>query len=231
MPRMRWLVASILVATVGAAPVAADATETTALFHLRRGVAAFQRGDYLTARDELTIANRLVPERANPYRWLALTAVQLGDCQAARVHAEGFLGRAAPDDPRAPELVRLRELCERTGALTVTSTPDHAELRLDGVVGGATPYVTRSLRAGTHTLRVDHPGRAAATRTVLVPSGGELTVALRLPAPARPLYRRWWVWAAVAGTAAVATTAIVLTTDDAPATLPPIHCDALGCRP
>ena len=128
MARMRWLVASILVATVGAAPVAADATEATALFHLRRGVAAFERGDYLTARDELTIASKLVPERANPYRWLALTAVQLGDCLAAGGHAEGFLGRAAPDDPRAPELARLRELCERTGALTVTSTPDHAEL-------------------------------------------------------------------------------------------------------
>jgi len=231
MARMRWLVASILVATVGAAPVAADATDATALFHLRRGVAAFERGDYLTARDELTIASKLVPERANPYRWLALTAVQLGDCQAARVHAEGFLGRAAPDDPRAPELTRLRELCERTGALTVTSTPDHAELRLDGVVVGTTPYVTRALSAGAHTLRADHPGRASATRTVLVPSGGELTVALRLPAPARPLYRRWWVWAAVAGTAAIATTAIVLSADDDPATLPPIHCDALGCRP
>ena len=134
--------------------------------YLRRGVAAFERGDYLTARDELTIASKLVPERANPYRWLALTAVQLGDCQAARVHAEGFLGRAAPDDPRAPELARLRELCERTGALTVTSTPDHAELRLDGVVVGTTPYVTRALSAGAHTLRADHPGRASATRTV-----------------------------------------------------------------
>ncbi len=231
MARMRWLVASILVATVGARPVGADATEATALFHLQRGVAAFERGDYLTARDELTIANRLVPERANPYRWLALTAVQLGDCQAARGHADAFLRRAAADDPRAPELIRLRELCLRTGALTVTSTPDHAELRLDGVVVGATPYVSRSLAAGAHTLRADHPGRASATRTVLVPSGGALTVALRLPAPPRPLYRRWWVWAAVAGTAAAATTAIVLSSDAAPATLPPIRCDALGCRP
>jgi hypothetical protein len=63
MARMRWLVASILVATVGAAPVAAVATEATALFHLRRGVAGFVRGDYLSAGEELTIASKLVPER------------------------------------------------------------------------------------------------------------------------------------------------------------------------
>ncbi len=165
--------ASILVAAAAIA-ARADTVEATALFHLDRGVAAFHRGDYVTAQREFTAAHDLVPERANPYRWLALTAAQLGDCPTARVHADAFLIRVGPDDARAAELVRLRELCHRTAATRVTAAPRRA----------------------------------------------------------RPLYTRWWFWTGVAGAAALATTAVVLATADDPATaLPPIRCDATGCRP
>lgn len=167
--------ASILVAAAAVA-ARADTVENTALYHLDRGVAAFRRGDYLTAQREFIAAHDLVPERANPYRWLALTAAQLGDCQAARVHADAFLIRVGPDDARAAELVRLRELCHRA-AVRANSTP---------------PPRSRS----------------------------------------RSLYTRWWFWTGVAGAAAIATTAVVLATADDPATaLPPIRCDATGCRP
>lgn len=234
MARMRRAVASILVAaavaSVGGAR--ADATETTALFHLDRGVAAFRAGDYLAARREFTIAHELVPDRANPSRWLALTAVQLGDCQAARASADDFLARVPAGDPRAAELERLRDLCLRTGALHVTTAPAGAVIHLDGAVVGPAPYHALAVTAGAHTVVADHPGRASVTRTVLVPAGGALAVELRLGRPARPLHRRWWFWPTVAGAAALTATAIVLASQpDDPAVLPPIRCDALGCRP
>lgn len=180
---MRALVASFVAASLAAAGARADATETAALFHLERGVAAFKAGDFVEARRELTIAHELAPDRANPYRWLALTAVQLGDCPGARDNASGFLARVPADDPRAAELVRLRDLCTRGGVVRHDAGPVDDEAR---------------------------------------------------PAPreaARPVYARWWFWTAVAGAAAIATTAIVLSVgDDAPAMLPGIRCDTTGCH-
>jgi hypothetical protein len=112
---MRWPVASIIAVLLGAvAPVAADDPEAAALRHLDRGVEAFRAGEYDRAHREFTAAHELVPDRANPYRWLALTEVQLGDCPAALGHIEGFLSRVPADDPRGPELIRMRVLCEQT---------------------------------------------------------------------------------------------------------------------
>ena len=117
---MRALVVAIVVALglcaapVDAGPVDDRTVEDRALAHLDRGVAAFRRGDYTLAHRELEAANRLAPDRANPYRWLALTEVQLGDCTRALVNIEGFLARVPADEPRAAEMIRLRVLCQRT---------------------------------------------------------------------------------------------------------------------
>jgi hypothetical protein len=111
---MRRAVASIVAVLVAAATVHADEREDAALRHLDRGVEAFRAGEYALAHREFSAAHELVPDRANPYRWLALTEVQLGDCPAALVHIEGFLSRVAEDDPRGAELVRMRVLCEQT---------------------------------------------------------------------------------------------------------------------
>lgn len=92
----------------------AGPTEDAALLHLDRGIAAFEAKDFKTAARELTIAHDLAPTKANPYRWLALTEIQLGDCVAATGHIEGFLARVTPDDPRIPEMTRWREFCRRS---------------------------------------------------------------------------------------------------------------------
>ena len=110
---MRGFVTVILAVAALGAPAAAgpSGTEADALAHLDRGVAAYRAGDLALAEQELEAAQRLAPEHPNPYRWLALTEVQLGDCHAALVHIESFLSRVRADDPRAPELVKLREHC------------------------------------------------------------------------------------------------------------------------
>lgn len=92
----------------------ADPAEDAALLHLDRGIAAFDAKDFTTAARELSIANQLAPTKANPYRWLALTEIQLGDCVAATGHIDGFLARVTRDDPRIPEMTRWREFCRRS---------------------------------------------------------------------------------------------------------------------
>jgi hypothetical protein len=229
---MRLLVASIVATQLVAATVRADATEDAALLHLERGVAAFEAGKFTLAHEELSIASRLAPHKPNPYRWLALALVQLGDCRRALVNIAAFVEHAEAGDPRLAELVRLRELCERTGVLSVSSTPTHAALRIDGAVVGTTPYRSLSMRAGSHRLVVEKPGFAAASRSIVLTAGGELDVQLRLARADMPITKRWWFWPSVLGTALViAGVAVYVATDASPTLLPPIQCDPGGCRP
>jgi hypothetical protein len=231
---MRAVVASIAVATVAllAAPVRADPAEQAALLHLDRGVAAFRAGDYTRAHREFQAASELAPDRPNPYRWLALTEVQLGDCRRAVVSADGFLSRVRADDPRAAELVRLRGLCQRTGVLLVDSAPPGAALRIDDAVVGRTPYRALSMRAGAYKLVAEKPGHQTAERSIIVQPGRELAIRFELARSRRPITRRWWFWPAVVGVAAAVTTSIVIASSGPEeALLPPIRCDANGCRP
>jgi hypothetical protein len=111
---MRAFVTAIVVAGLAlpahAEPAPAPA-ETEALGHLDRGVAAYRAGDYVIAERELRAAQQLVPDRPNPYRWLALTEAALDECPAALVDIESFLSRIAADDPRVAEMVQLRQRC------------------------------------------------------------------------------------------------------------------------
>jgi PEGA domain len=231
---MRAVVASIASVAVWLAdlPARADANETAALAHLDRGVAAFRAKDFARAHREFAAASELAPDRANPYRWLALTEVQIGDCPRAVVHAEAFLSRVPPDDPRAAELVRIRDLCRRTGALRVRSSPSPVSLRIDGEPVGRTPYRSLAMRPGSYRVAAERDGYHPSERMVEVRAGTQVAVRLDLARiPPRPITRRWWFWAAVAGVAAAAaTTAILLGADgEEVAVLPPIRCDEAGC--
>jgi hypothetical protein len=94
----------------------ADPAEDAALLHLDRGIAAFNGKDFATAEREFNAAHELVPDKANPYRWLALTEIQLGDCKTALEHIDGFVTRVPPADPRVAEMARWREFCRREPA-------------------------------------------------------------------------------------------------------------------
>jgi Flp pilus assembly protein TadD len=105
--RVMWIAVAVqLATTVVRADPAGDA-----LAHLDRGVAAYRAGDYALAHTELAAASELAPDRPNPYRWLAMTEVALGDCRTALVHIESFLSRVPAGDPRVAELVALRAGC------------------------------------------------------------------------------------------------------------------------
>jgi tetratricopeptide (TPR) repeat protein len=233
---MRAFVAAIAVATLvvlGAADAHADPDRSDALGELQRGVAAFRAGDYDDALRAFEAAQRLAPDKPNPYRWLALTQVQLGDCPAAVRNIEGFLARVAPDEPRVAELQRLRELCQQTGILRVGSTPPQAALLIDGARAGTTPYTSLSMRAGEHTVEVSKSGYRSQSRTFTMTPGGEHALTLQLQREARPITRRWWFWTAVGVvTAAAATGAVLVLMEDPSATmLPGVLCTpAQGCQ-
>lgn len=120
-----WFIAVAQLAAVPmhVAPLAAEPVEDRALAHLDRGVAAYRAGDYERARKELTEASALVPTRANPYRWLAMAEVQLGDCRSALFHIESFLSRVPAGDPRVPEVIALRTRCTEPSPPVVATTP------------------------------------------------------------------------------------------------------------
>ncbi len=228
---MRAWLASIIV-LVQVLPAHADATEDAAQVHLDRGVAAFEANDFALARRELGAARDLAPNKPNPYRWLALTDIQLGDCTAALPNIEGFVTRAPARDPRIAELVRLRELCQRAGVLRVTSSPSPVSLRVDGAAVGSTPYQALSMRAGSHVVAAERRGFVGVTRSIVITPGEAVELRLDL-APARtPITRRWWFWAAV-GTALTTAGIVVFVAsdDDSPTLLPPVQCGVAGCRP
>lgn len=149
---MRVLFASILVGALVAPasrPARADApaseadTETAAQVHLDRGVAAYGAGDFTLAHQELLIAVELVPHKPNPYRWLALTEIQMGDCAHARLDVDSFLARVPADDPRIPELVRARDACQQKGVPRVVPRPEPEHAPLEPRPASERPLVTR----------------------------------------------------------------------------------------
>jgi len=121
---MRLLLAAMAVALLWSAPArAVEDRDDAALRRLDTGVAAYRAGDYAAALREFEAARRLVPDKANPYRWLGLTYVQLGDCTQALLAFETFLQRVPPADERVAEVTQQRDACERAPKPTRAPAP------------------------------------------------------------------------------------------------------------
>ncbi len=201
---------------------------------LERGVAAYRAGELATARDELTAANKLAPDSPNPYRWLAIVEVGLGNCKPALVHVEGFLARVPSTDERIPEVIALRDKCLAPGSLTIASSPSGASIRIDGgAVVGMTPHRALDLRPGSHTLVVDKSGFVTATRTIELAAGTELAIDVTLERRASAgSSSRWWLWAALGAgvVTAIGVTYAVTRDGGSSQPLPPVVCMPAGCQ-
>jgi hypothetical protein len=226
-------VAVTIVALASSPAFAQSSIEERAQAHLDRGIKAFERRDFAAAHAEFLEANKLVPDKANPYRYLALTEVQLGDCASATVNIDAFFARAAVDDERRAEMERLRELCSKTGTLSIRTTPERAQLRIDGAPVGTSPFRSSSFAVGRHTVVAEAQGYEKLARSLVVNARETTDVHLELSRPSTPITRRWWFVPAIVVGAAAVTGAIVLATRDSedPTTIPGIECDASGCRP
>src|SRR5262249_58361569 len=103
---------------------------------LDEGIKQFNNGELQEARDAFSRARELVPDKANPYRWLGLVDARMGRCDEAIKELEIFLQKVPPNDQRVAEAVTLRDRCRenmqpRTGGLEVTTRPGGAEVRLE----------------------------------------------------------------------------------------------------
>lgn len=211
-----WIVlaAQLAAAVVRAdpAPPAGGTAENRALVHLDRGVAAYRTGDYRRAHDELLEASHLAPDRPNPYRWLALTEVALGDCPSALVNIESFLSRVPASDPRVAELRSLRERCLRS---VRPGEPRPGEPR-PGVA--ALPAVPPPVAPA-----------ASAPPLTSAPLASPASPTSDAPADT-PLIRRWWFWTAIGAVAVTAAGVTYGLTREGPSRLPVVICDAAGCH-
>lgn len=222
------MIAALLYAGVARA----DGLEERALAHLDRGVALFGARDFVRARAEFAEAQRLAPDRPNPYRWLARTDGELGDCRNAVVEVEAFLSHVAAGDPRIAEVVAVRDNCRATGTLHVDSTPSGATVRIDGGAPLTTPTADLALPVGRHRLTLSKPGFVAHDEALEIRALGVTHARYALvaaPEP-RPLYRRWWLWTAV-GAVAIGAVATYELTRGGRGALPAITCDPNGCHP
>jgi hypothetical protein len=161
-----------------------------ALQLLDKGIAAFNAGQLPQARELFSRARDLVPDKANPYRWLGLVDARMGHCADAARELDIFLQKVPPGDARTAEALTLRDRCRqelapRVGTLVVETTPPGAEVRLDdpdAAEVGVTPYRNEAVPVGSHVLFVRKPGYEALTRGVSLPQNEVVLVELPLHA-------------------------------------------------
>jgi tetratricopeptide (TPR) repeat protein len=227
---MRFALILCLFAQVAHADKAQDALKL-----LDEGIKLFNDGELNEARDDFARARDLVPDKANPYRWLGLVDARMGRCGDAIKELEIFLQKVPPNDQRTAEAVTLRDRCRedlqpRVGSLIIETTPPGAEVRLDdssAPASGVTPY-RLDVPAGNHVVFLHRGGFEPVTRGVqvtpketarvslnLVPLPGQKPVIVEKEEPEQITYRRtkkkpYWVAGLVVGVVVAAGVAVGL---------------------
>jgi hypothetical protein len=104
---------------------------------------------------------------------------------------------------------------DASATLVVRANVPAAAVVVDDKPEGQTP-IELSLRAGAHSLRVDHEGYEPVRTQVVLRVGERKELDLELTKPS-PVYAKWWFWTAVGVVAVSATvTVIALTTEKSP---------------
>jgi hypothetical protein len=83
---------------------------------LDSGIAAYDRGDFSSARKTFDRLVQLAPTKPNPHRWLGLTEAKLGECALSAAELRLFLRMVPPNDPRVAEVERVMDNCRVTPA-------------------------------------------------------------------------------------------------------------------
>jgi tetratricopeptide (TPR) repeat protein len=182
-------------------PPGAQPNEVRALEAMRRGIAAFARGNSSAALAEYVAAEKLVPEANAPYRYAAEALLALGRYQEAIEALRRYLSlRPTVSDA---EMVR-RQIAEIAaahlpGTLAVHGSPEGAAIFVDDSASSAGTVPTElTLTAGGHRLRARRSGYDDSVVYVRVigEKATDVTFAMRPARPGIPL--REWGWITVA---------------------------------
>lgn len=84
------------------------------------------------------------------------------------------------DQASSGELLSFERMGGRAASLALVSSPDAAEIELDGKKIGFSPHKLDALEVGEHTIRVNSPGYSSRELSVRTVSGYRLTVVVKL---------------------------------------------------
>jgi hypothetical protein len=84
------------------------------------------------------------------------------------------------DDTSSGDIVSFIKEGGADSALTVISTPDNAQITVDGVARGFSPYKTTNLLSGEHTVGIKAPDYLERTLNIKTVSGYRLTIIAKL---------------------------------------------------
>jgi tetratricopeptide (TPR) repeat protein len=211
----------------GATPSESDVDIAKA--HFATGQAYYEHGRFSDAAREFEEAYRLSGKPPLLYN-VGKSYDGANDFARALAAYRRFLA-AAPGENADHDFAveRVQRLAALVGTVTLQGAVAGSAITLDGEPAGTTPLPSPLVvNPGRHRVEVARERYATFRRAVDVPVGGAVVVeaqqvesvkvvTLAAPSPAareRPLYQRWWLWAAVGGAvvAAGVITAVVLTT-------------------
>jgi tetratricopeptide (TPR) repeat protein len=219
--------ALLLVATVARAqPVPADDVDI-ARAHFNTGQAYYEHGRFADAAHEFEEAYRLSGRAPLLYN-VGKSYDGSNDFARALDAYQRFLAAAPPGNAdRDFAGKRIEMLQSLVGKITLDGAVAGSTVTLDGARVGTTPLSAPLVaNPGRRTLELAHEGYATWRSAVAVPVGGTAAVAVTqtesvkvVTVAARdkevPIYKRWWLWAALGGAVVVAgvVTAVVVTSD------------------
>jgi len=232
-----WLIHSLILGTLvaTAARAAADPAgrdgETAAVRlarkHYKSGEEAFKAGDFERARHEFEAGYALVP-RPGFLLNMAHSERRLGHLRSARSLYEKYL-LADPEAKQRDEVMGFikmldRAIADEDKAKAETAAPPAAEPAPRARPAPPPPSPPEPAVVVTPPPAADTPAPVPAAREPAAEAAPAVTLDARAPAaadeeaqPSRPVYARWWFWAAVAVVAAGAATGAFLATRGGPA--------------
>jgi hypothetical protein len=186
---MRTLVSvAILAALLGSAPARADDRQLAAE-HFQLAEAAEKRGDWAAAIEEYKAAYDAKPHPSVLYN-IARDYERLEDWERAAEYYQRYLDEADSPSDRDKVEAKLVDLRRRaaavrpaarpgSGVLVVHANVDGAQVRVDDVAVGATPF-SGAVPAGPHRVTVTADGHKPVERQVAVSAAGTEEIFARL---------------------------------------------------
>jgi hypothetical protein len=177
-------------ATGNAAAEPTKEAQEEARTRYQRGTQLYSDGAYELALIEFQRAYELAPSYKILYN-VAQVNAQLGNYAGALKAFQRYLAEGGNDDKRKPEIEReIQNLQARTATLDVKVNVDGAEILIDGVPIGTTPFKEPLLvNAGQRKLTARKAGRQQIDKMLALAGGDSVTLEFALvevapPAPA-----------------------------------------------
>lgn len=180
MMRARTIAVMLAIALVATATTARADDDEDARAAMRRGVAAFGRGEAETALEEYETAKRLVPHANAPYLYAAEALVALARYKEAVDNLERYLAKSPDvsdaDDVRS-RIARIKAE-HYLGRVKIISNVEDATVELDGDPRGTARDL--EMKPGKHRVELRAPRRVPVSQEIEVIGDRDATLVYSL---------------------------------------------------